>query len=79
MFTKLNMNDNNGKIRLDMKETFYLQHSFSEIILHSTFSQTKDLFSVYLRSVKIFRKYITKELMVRASFIFLSEVGIRLN
>ena len=79
MFTKLNMNDNNGKIRLDMKETFYLQRSFSEIILHSTFSQTKDLFSVYLRFAKIFRKYITKELMVRASFIFLSEVGIRLN
>ena len=79
MFTKLNMNDNNGKIRLDMKETFYLQRSFSEIILHSTFSQTKDLFSVYLRFAKIFRKYITKELMVRASFIFVSEVGIRLN
>ena len=79
MFTKLNMNDNNGKIRLDMKGTFYLQRSFSEIILHSTFSQTKDLFSVYLRFAKIFRKYITKELMVRASFIFLSEVGIRLN
>ena len=50
MCTMLNMNCNNGKMRLVLKKTFKLskdfyKESFSKIILHSVFLQTEELYA----------------------------------
>ena len=79
MFTMLNMNNSNRKIRFVIKRRLNCRNI--AISMYNSFSKMyglnflADWRFIYLKFVRMFKKYNTKELRVRASFRFLNKVG----